>query len=115
MLPTEKSALTSTDCFTDIIACKSYAIIINMPAVSDDDWDMLRDYYFKIGMTSESIVLVGNANVTKQLKNKMQIYRNFDGLQNNLKYVILSAYHNNKKSESFSSTLANAIIILSET
>lgn len=114
MLPTKKSILTSTDCFTDIIACKSYAILINMSAVSDDDLDMLWDYYLEVGLTSESVVLVGNVNVPKQLKNKMQVYQNFEELQDNLKYVILSAYRNNKKSESFSSTLANAIMILSQ-
>lgn len=114
MLPTKKSTLTSTDCFTDIIACKSYAIIINMSAVSDDDLDMLWDYYLEVGMTSESVVLVGNVNVPKQLKNKMQVYQNFEELQNNLKYAILSAYRNSKKNESFSSTLANAITILSQ-
>lgn len=110
----QKSILTSTDCFTDIIACKSYAILINMSAVSDDDLDMLWDYYLEVGLTSESVVLGGNINVPKQLKNKMQIYQNFEELQDNLKYVILSAYRNNKKSESFSSTLANAIMILSQ-
>lgn len=39
----------------------------------------------------------------------MQVYPNFEMLKENLKYALLSAYRNNKKSASFSSVLANAM------
>jgi hypothetical protein len=113
VLPAKDSILTSTDCFTDIIACSSYAAIINIPAVSDDDLEMLWDYCLEAGFAmSEEIILVGDVNIPKQLKNKIQAYSDFVELQDKLKYVILSAYNNNKKQENFSSTLANAIMIL---
>lgn len=114
MLPTKESVLISIDCFTDLIACNSYLMIINVPAVSHDDLNMLWDFYLEVGPVSESVVLVGDVRVPKQLKNKMQIYQDFEELKKNLKYVILPAYRHNKKSESFSSTLANAILILSQ-
>lgn len=114
VLPAKDSILTSTDCFTDIIACSSYAAIINIPAVSDGDLEMLWDYCIEVGFAmSEEIILVGDVNIPKQLKTKIQAYSDFGELEDNLKYVILSAYHNNKKQENFSSTLANAIMILS--
>lgn len=114
MLPSKKSDLVSTDCFTDIIACNSYAIFIKISSVSDDDLNTLWEFYLEVGSTSESVVLVGNVDVPKELRNKMQVYPNFETLKENLKYVLLSAYRNNKKNESFSSTLANAIMILSQ-
>lgn len=113
-LPSKKSDLVSTDCFTDIIACNSYAIFIKIPSVSDDDLNTLWEFYLEVGSTPESVVLVGNVDVPKKLRNKMQVYPNFEMLKENLKYVLLSAYRNNKKTETFSSTLANAIMILSQ-
>ena len=82
LLPAKKSYLTSTECFTDVIACNSYAIFI--------------------------------AEVPKQLKGRIKVFSSFEELQSELKYVLLSAYRNSKKNETFSATLANAIMILSQ-
>lgn len=38
-----------------------------MSAVSDDDLDMLWNYYLEVGMTSESVILVGNVNIPKRV------------------------------------------------
>ncbi len=48
LLPTKKSYLTSTECFTDIIACNSYAIFINTMMVSADDLEMLGNFILKL-------------------------------------------------------------------
>ncbi len=34
MLPDKKSVLVSTDCFTDLVACNSYAILIHAASVA---------------------------------------------------------------------------------
>lgn len=41
MLPDKKSILVSTDCFTDLKACHSYAILIHAASVADEDFKML--------------------------------------------------------------------------
>lgn len=115
LFPVKGSTLTSTDCFTDIIACNSYIAIINILAVSDVDLEMLWDYCIEIGSAmSEVIILVGKVNIPKQIKSKIQVCSDFEELQDKLKYIVLSAYHENKKRESFSVTLANAIMILNK-
>ena len=114
LLPAKKSYLTSTECFTDVIACHSYAIFINAMTVSADDLQMLWEFYLEVGPTSETVVLVGHAEVPKQLKGRIKVFSSFEELQSELKYVLLSAYRNSKKNETFSATLANAIMILSQ-
>ena len=49
LLPAKKSYLTSTECFTDVIACNSYAIFINAMTVSADDLQMLWEFYLEVG------------------------------------------------------------------
>lgn len=114
MLPTKESKLISTDCFTDIIAISSYAILINDPAVSFEDWGMFWEYYLECDVVPETVVLVGDGIVPEKLKGKIQIYPDFEEFQQKLKYILLSAYRKSKKAETFSSTLANAILILSQ-
>lgn len=114
MLPTKDSYLTSTDCFIDLIAIKSYALLINVPTVSLEDWDMLWEYYLELEVVPETVVLVGDGIVPKKLKGKIQVYPDFAILREKLKYILLSAYRKCKKAETFSSTLANAILILSQ-
>lgn len=114
MLPTKESYLTLTDCFIDLIAINSYAILISVPAVSFEDWDMLWEYYLEIEVVPETVVLVGDGIVPKKLEGKIQVYSDFEALRGKLKYILLSAYRKSKKAETFSSTLANAIFILSQ-
>ena len=73
MLPTKESYLTLTDCFTDLIAVNSYAILINVPAVSFEDWDMLWEYYLEIEVVPETVVLVGDGIVPKKLKHSVRL------------------------------------------
>lgn len=49
MLPDKKSVLVSTDCFTDLVACNSYAILIHAVSVADVDFKMLWNYYLEVG------------------------------------------------------------------
>ena len=114
LLPTKKSHLTSTECFTDIIVCNSYAIFINAMMVSADDLEMLWEFYLEAGPTSETVVLVGHAAIPKQLKGRIKEFSSFEELLSELTYVLLSAYRNSRKNETFSVTLANAIMILSQ-
>lgn len=71
MPPDKKSVLVSTDCFTDLVACSSYAILIHAASVEDEDFKMLWNYYFEVGANAlETVIIVGNTDVPKQLKNE---------------------------------------------
>ena len=56
MLPDKKSVLVSTDCFTDLVACNSYAILIHAASVADEDFKMLWNYYLEVGTNAAAWV-----------------------------------------------------------
>lgn len=115
LLPNKKSVLVSTDCFTDLIACNSYAILIHAASVADEDFKMLWNYYLEVGANaSETVIIVGNIGIPKQLIKRTKVYSSFEELCQELKYILLSAYRSHKKTVNFSATLANAIMILSK-
>lgn len=58
MLPDKKSVLVSADCFTDLVACNSYAILIHAASVSDEDFKLLWNYYFEVGANASETVLL---------------------------------------------------------
>ena len=113
-LPIKSCEIMNTDCFTDIVAISEMAIIVIWEKLSDDDRDLLIDFYSEIAPFSETMILIGNVDIPEELKNHVSIYDSFDAFSVNMKYVLLGAYRKSKKNENFSSTLANTIIILSQ-
>lgn len=84
MLPAKESYLTSTDCFTDLIAVNSYAIFINASEVPYDEWDILWEYYLEVGVVAEALVIVGGVIIPEQLKKKVHWYRDFESLRKDI-------------------------------
>lgn len=113
-LPIKSCEIMDTDCFSDIVAISEMAIIVIWEKLSDDDRDLLIDFYSEIAPFSETMILIGDVNIPEELKNYVSIYDSFEGFSVNMKYVLLGAYRRSKKNENFSSTLANTIIILSQ-
>ena len=113
-LPVKNCEIMDTDCFSDIVAISEMAIIVIWEKLSDDDRDLLIDFYSEIAPFSETLILIGNVDIPENLKNHVSIYDSFDDFSVNMKYVLLGAYRKSKKNENFSSTLANTIVILSE-
>ncbi len=113
-LPIKSCEIMDTDCFTDIVAISEMAIIVIWEKLSDDDRDLLIDFYSEIAPFSETMILIGDVNIPEELKNYVSIYDSFEDFSVNMKYVLLGAYRRSKKNENFSSTLANTIIILSQ-
>lgn len=74
---------------------------------------MLLEYYEDIIPFSETVIFLGTIQIPSKLKNQILVYENFESLKQDLKYILLSAYRTQKKTETFSATLANAILILS--
>ncbi len=87
MLPDKKSVLVSTDCFTDLAACNSYAILIHAASVADEDFKMLWNYYLKVGTNAlEEIALFDTKNgyevdeITEQMIGQIAQYMNEDAV-----------------------------------
>ena len=112
-LPQKECEIMDTDVVTDIVASSEFAVIVRADAMSQSDMELLYDYYGEVAPLSETVILIGDVTVPANLKNHIAVYKDFDTLKENLKYILLSAYRKQKKSENFSATLANAILILS--
>lgn len=112
-LPQKECGIMDTDVVTDIIAIDEFAVIVRADAMSQSDMVMLYDFYGEVAPLSETVIFIGDVTVPANLKNHIAVYKDFDTLKENLKYILLSAYRKQKKSENFSATLANAILILS--
>lgn len=112
-LPQKECEIMDTDVVTDIVASSEFAVIVRADAMSQEDVDLLYDYYGEVAPLSETVIFIGDAMIPAKLKNHIAVYKDFDTLKENLKYILLSAYRKQKKSENFSATLANAILILS--
>ena len=112
-LPQKECGIMDTDVVTDIIAIDEFAVIVRADAMSQSDMEMLYDFYGEVSPLSETVSFLGDVTVPANLKNHIAVYKDFDTLKENLKYILLSAYRKQKKSENFSATLANAILILS--
>lgn len=112
-LPQRECEIMDTDVVTDIIAISNFAVIVRVDAMSQADIELLFDYYGEVESFSETVIFLGRVTIPAKLKNHIVVYEDFDGLNENLKYILLSAYRKQKKSENFSARLANAILILS--
>lgn len=112
-LPQKECEIMDTDVVTDIVASSEFAVIVRADAMSQADMDLLYDYYGEVAPLSETVIFIGDVMIPAKLRNHIAVYKDFDTLKENLKYILLSAYRKQKKSENFSATLANAILILS--
>ena len=112
-LPQKECEIMDTDVVTDIVAASEFAVIVRADAMSQADMDLLYDYYGEVAPLSETVIFIGDVMIPAKLRNHIAVYKDFDTLKENLKYILLSAYRKQKKSENFSATLANAILILS--
>lgn len=112
-VPQKDCEIMDTDDATDIIAVSEMAVIVKADAVDKSDIDMLYDFYREIAPFSETVVFIGSVELPEDLTRHIMVYESFDVLADKIKYLLLSAYRKQKKSESFSATLANAITILS--
>lgn len=112
-LPQKECFLMDAGIVTDIIAVAEFAVIVNADSMTQEDKEMLFDFYGEIAPFSETVIFIGQVSIPDNLKKSILVYESFESLKENLKYILLSAYRKQKKSENFSATLANAILILS--
>ena len=113
ILPQKECEIIVADVVSDIIASSEIAVIVRADALSQTDIELLYDYYKEIVPFSETVIFLADIDIPIELKKHIMVYKDFDSIRDNLKYILLSAYRKQKKSENFSATLANAILILS--
>ena len=111
-LPTSGCEVMSVDCFTDIIAMPQMVAIVVWDIMSEIDRGSFEEFFTDIAPFLETVIVIGKPDVNKELSKQILVYDTFDALAENLKYKLLGAYKKTKKSENFSATLANALIIL---
>ncbi|MBQ9143186.1 MAG: helix-turn-helix domain-containing protein [Lachnospiraceae bacterium] len=112
-IPQKDCEIMDTEDVRDIIAVAEMAVIVKTSSIEETDIDMLLGFYSEIAPFSESVIFIGDIQIPDALSRHILTYKTFDELKENLKYVLLSAYRKQKKTENFSATLANAITILS--
>lgn len=113
-IPASDYKVMNTECTADIIAFSASAVLINAAKLSNNDYNMIIDYYTEInGCTYETVILIGTPVPQGALKKQFKCYESFDMIEDNLKYILLSAHSKSQKAASFSKKLADGIKILS--
>lgn len=112
-LPQKDCEIMVTDDYRDLIAISAMAVIVRMDAIDKEDVNILIDWYKEIAPFSESVAFIGKVQLPKELTRHITLHEGFDVFSDKIKFFLLSAYRKQKKTENFSATLANAIMILS--
>ena len=86
-LPQKECGIMDTDVVTDIIAIDEFAVIVRADAMSQSDMEMLYDFYGEVAPLSETVIFIGDVTVPANLKNHIAVYKDFDTLKENLKYI----------------------------
>ena len=113
-LPAKEYQLIETDCAVDIIAIGAVAYIISAEALTDEDREMILEYYEEInGCSDETVLWIGTPAPPKSLQKLIKCYDSFEMIADNLKYYLLSAHRQSKKARDYSKQLADGLLILS--
>lgn len=112
-VPQKDFEIMVTDDYRDLIAVSAMAVIARTDAIDEEDVNILIDWYKEIAPFSESVSFIGKIQLPKELTKHITVHESFDVFSDKIKFFLLSAYRKQKKTENFSATLANAIMILS--
>ena len=116
IVPWKGTAIFDTDCTTDLIAIGCYASITNLSKIKDKELQILYDYYLDVLDPIEVPILIGipSLPVPMQLSNVFVHYESLEKAKEKLKYDLLAAYRRQKKNTTFSRTIANALVVLTQ-
>ena len=93
-------------CATDLIAISWLTILVNADAMTKDNREILLYGFYRERETIETLLVFGVSEVPAELHRIVRTYHSIQDAGENLKYIILTAYHKKKNSEKFSATLA---------
>ena len=116
IVPWKGTAILDTDCATDLIAIGCYASITNLSKIKDEELQILYDYYLDVLDPIEVPILIGipSLPIPAQLTNVFVLYESMEKAKEKLKYDLLAAYRRQKKNTTFSRTIANALVVLTQ-
>lgn len=116
IVPWKGTAILDTDCTTDLIAIGCYASITNLSKIKDEELQILYDFYLDVLDPIEVPILIGipSLPVPMQLSNVFVHYESLEKAKEKLKYDLLAAYRRQKKNTTFSRTIANALVVLTQ-
>ena len=116
IVPWKGTAILDTDCTTDLIAIGCYASITNLSKIKDEELQILYDFYLDVLDPIEVPILIGipSLPVPMQLSNVFVHYESLEKAKETLKYDLLAAYRRQKKNTTFSWTIANALVVLTQ-
>lgn len=102
-LPSKNYAVLDTDAPTDLIAVGCEVIIIYAPAMDMDSIDTIFNFYAEInGCSHETVIWLGEPKPPKNLQNFFKCYKDFDTIQDKIKYLLLNAHTKSKKAYEYS-------------
>lgn len=112
-LPSKEYGLIDDECITSALAKTYTAVILNADAMVQDEIDEVRGYYLDIGCcTDETMIWLGSAPVPSKMKSYVKAYPDFCSIEENLKFLLLTAHRKMKKVEGHSRMLADSLLIL---
>lgn len=105
-----------TECFTDIIATSYIALVINPDFIDQEHIDYFNEYADEVHYYSEKIAFTKKHTILEKLnKNvKYTIFEDETELKSNIRYLLLEALRAEKRSDTYSDTIAQTIRVLSE-
>ena len=62
-LPVKNCEIMDTGCFSDIVAISEMAIVVIWEKLSDDDRELLINFYSEIAPFSETMILIGDVDI----------------------------------------------------
>lgn len=114
VLPSKEYGLIDEECITSLLAKNYTAVILNTDAMVQDEIDEVCAYYLNIGCcTDEMVVWLGSVPVPAKMKTYVKAYPDFSSIEENLKFLLLTAHRKTKKVEGHSRMLADSLLILS--
>ena len=112
-LPSKEYGLIDDECITSALARSYTVVILNTDAMVQDEIDEICSYYLDIGFcTDETVIWLGSVPVPAKMKTYVKVYLDFSGIEENLKYLLLTAHRKSKKVEGHSRMLADSLLIL---
>lgn len=113
-LPSSEYTLIDDECITSLLAKNYTAVILNTDEMVQAEIDEVCDFYLNIGCcTDETMIWLGNAIVPARMKTYVKTYPDFSSIEENLKFLLLTAHRKTKKVEGYSRMLADSLLILS--
>ncbi|MDD7595727.1 MAG: HTH domain-containing protein [Eubacteriales bacterium] len=105
-----------TGCFTDIIAHAYIAVIMNPDMLELDDIEYFNEFANDVGAYSEKIIFSKPHDILNRLNRNVRyvVFADAFDFQDKIKYVLLEASREDKRSNSYSDTVSQTIRVLSE-